>query len=74
LRQATDLNASDLFFRGRCRFTFLEVARPFRSRQLFRCGGGKGKDHLRHAVLVGGVGVGDVRLGFLQFGLGEFLM
>src|SRR5689334_1345188 len=40
--------------------------------KLFRCSSGKGKGYLGEAVLVGGVGVGDVRLGFLQLSLCEF--
>src|SRR5579864_7219253 len=39
--------------------------------RLFRCGDGKGQDHLGQAVLIGGIRIGNVRLGFLEFGLRE---
>ena len=41
-------------------------------RDLLRCGNGIGEDDLGQAILVAGIGVGDVSLGFLEFGLAEF--
>ena len=41
-------------------------------RDLLRCGDGIGQNDLGQAILVAGISVGDVGLGFLKFSLAEF--
>jgi hypothetical protein len=41
-------------------------------KDLLRCGDGISEDDLGQAILILGIGVGDVGLGFLEFGLAEF--